>query len=258
MNDTIGRERNNKCPCGSGEKYKKCYKLGLNSCSLYMKERYEADVADHQEKEKMVFRFFAETAEEIGSIFVTNDKKLEVLSPRVQLIAVFTLTDVIASYWFEYLNKTAKTSERFTEWVDQYCFVDANKEYINSIYTNVTSVRLYQFRSSLVHFFGLSATPDDTFAIIPNEDEAKEIMEVYIQSRGNKIKPIHVIDSRVLHSIVTEGAILMLNEWSAIISDARTDEVKKRCHIEAINRIHTKVMLEGAVRVEYKRKEKVD
>jgi len=244
--------RNDKCPCGSGEKYKNCYGRQLDTCGVYTSEVKTLTEKNHAEKDKMVFQFFGDTLEDIGTIFYKNEKELEVVSSRVQLIAIFTLVDVLASYWYEYRNQTGTPKERFTTWMNAFCFTHENIEFAGSEYENTTTERLYQFRSSLVHFFGLSRTDNDTFGIVPNDEEAKRLMEGFIKRQRNNGKTMYMVDSKKLHSLVGEGAILMLNGWSQIIQEAQTDEVKKWSHIEGIDRIYNKVMLEGAVRVPYK------
>lgn len=246
--------RNDKCLCGSGEKHKNCYGKQLDTCTVYANEIKTLMEKNHSEKDKMVFQFFGDTLEDIGTIFHKNQKGLEVVSSRVQLIAIFTLVDVLASYWYEYHNQTGegKPRARFVSWMNEFCFTDVNKDFPGSEYQKITADRLYDFRSSLVHFFGLSRTDEDTFGIVPDDEEAKRLMEGFIKRQRNKGKTMYMVDSKKLHSLVSEGAILMLNGWSQTINEAQTNEGKKWSHIEGIDRIYKKVMLEGAVRVPYK------
>lgn len=244
--------RNDACPCGSCEKYKNCYGKQLDTCTVYTNEVKTLMEKSHAEKDKMVFQFFGDTLEDIGTIFYKNEKELEVVSSRVQLIAIFTLVDVLANYWYEYRNQTGTPKERFNTWLNAFCFTHENKEFPGSEYQKITADRLYDFRSSLVHFFGLSRTDENTFGIVPNDEEAKRLMEGFIKRQRNNGKTMYMVDSKKLHSLVSEGAILMLNGWSQIIQESQTVEAKKWSHIEGINRIYDKVMLEGAVRVPYK------
>ncbi len=110
-------ERNKLCLCGSGLKYKKCYDLKLETCSLYQKDVYKALNAANDGKEKDVLTFFEEVGQEIKSVFAKDQNSREVVSIRVQAIAIFTLVDVLASYWFCYLDATEKQSVRFKSWI---------------------------------------------------------------------------------------------------------------------------------------------
>lgn len=248
MSNKVGR--NDLCPCESGLKYKNCYGKGLETCILFVNENNQTMLEKHAEKDKLVFRFFEDTLADMSSIFAKDENGLEVVASRVQLISIFTLIDVFASYWYEYHNQNGKPSERFCQWLSQFCFTEENEEYSDSIYVNITPERLYQFRSSLVHFFGLSRTDTDTFGIVPNDEEAKKIMESYIKQKKGSV--MYMVDSKKLHSLVSEGAVLMLNGWSDVIKEAQQNEHMKMEHIRGIDRIYKKVMLEGAIRVPFK------
>ncbi len=252
MTNDVGR--NDPCPCGSGTKYKNCFGMNLMTCSEYVAVYRSELEKSHSEKDKLVFQFFTDTLEDIGAIFAKSDKGHELIASRVQLIALFTLVDVLASYWYEYRNRigTGTPRDRFASWLSEFCYVPENKEFIGSEYEKISIDRLYELRSSLVHFFGLARTAVDTFGIAPNDDEARSTMLSFIKQQKNKGTRMYLIESKKLHSLISEGALLMLGRWSKIIKDSQTDETKKWSHIEGIDRIYTKVMNEGAVRVRYK------
>lgn len=174
-------ERNEPCPCGSKIKYKNCFERELETCALYIEQRKKGMLIQHKEKDDKVFYFFKEVLDDIGSVFVHNDSGKELVSSRVQVVIVFTLIDIVASYWFAYHGRTGTPTQRFTEWMNKYCFIPGNKEFSNSAYTKPNGERLFELRNSLVHFFGLASKKDalHNFAIAPNDDKWVTVTEKF-------------------------------------------------------------------------------
>lgn len=204
---------------------------------------------DHQEKDNLVFKFFKESMEDIGSVFAMDDKECNYTSERVQLICVFTFVDVVASYWYEYLGRDGTQRERFLEWVQQYCLTEGNPEYAGTDFARLTSDNLYAFRCSMVHFFGIAGLKGDYKLTIATNRIADELIEKWKQGFREHGEHVLIVKPKKLHNLMLEGAIRMLDEWREIINEAQNDEVKKWEHIESIDRIYQKIQLEGALKV---------
>ena len=214
----------------------------------------EEMVNQHAERDKMVFKFFSDAMDDINTIFAKNDKGQELIANRVQVATIFTFIDIVSSYWFEYQGRTGTQKERFIEWVERYCLIDENKDFTGSALKGCSSKELYAFRSSMVHFFGLSGNPEwGMFFLAPNDAEAEKISREFIKDQNKKGKKLYAVHSKELHSIVVEGSFIMLEEWREVIRRAQADESLKMEHIKGINRIHEKIMLEGAIKVPFEK-----
>ena len=236
--------RNDPCPCGNGKKFKYCYMEENSGCKKQLLEK-------HSLKDKEVFLFFREVTEDIGSAFVLEKETgNDYVAQRVQLIVVFTFIDTMANYWFEYLGRKDGTPKiRFNDWCNAYCFNNKNHEYKGD-FLKINAENLYNLRSSLVHFFGLGER-DTSFALMiaPNKAKDEEIDKwrkgfKKIGHDGVFIKP------KQLHNFVTEGGLLMLDDMRSNIEGSGIDENKKWQHINGIDRIYKKIMLEGAARIQ--------
>lgn len=257
MGNTHKVGRNDRCPCGSGEKYKNCYEKQPSQCGLFQKEKKGELISLHADKDDKVFRFFREAMEDIGSVFRLDDQKRDMIAQRAQLISVFTFIDVLASYWYEYLGKSGTQQERFLAWCDKYCFVDGNPEYKDDL-SKLTSTRLYPFRCSMVHFLGISSPSEgNTITIAPN-DSTITLLDKWRKGLKERGHEVLLIRPKALHNLVLEGAIRMLDEWRKNIDDSHADEAKKMEHVEGIDRIFRKIMVEGAVKVALEKRPEQD
>lgn len=203
----------------------------------------------HQKKDDAVFKFFREAMEDIGSVFAMDEQKHNYTSERVQLVCVFTFVDVVASYWYEYLNKTGTQRERFVEWVERYCLAAENQECTGTDFEHLTTRNFYAFRSSMVHFFGIAGLEDDYKLSIATNRIEDELVEKWRQGFRERGAHVLIIKPKKLYNLILEGAMLMLGEWKKIIDEAKNDEDKKWQHIEGIDRIYKKIQLEGAAKV---------
>ncbi len=249
--------RNDKCPCGSGKKFKRCYSEENSGCVLFLKEMKDKMLNDHNENEKKVFRFFNETIEDIGSVFVIKKETgNSYVSQRVQIISVFTFIDVTAHYWFEYLGRKDGTPKiRFLDWTNNYCFTDKNPNYFDE-FKMMGSDKLYSLRNSLVHFFGLGESdPMYQFALVPNNATGEKVEE-WRKGFKNRGHNVILFRPKTFYDFIIEGALLMLEDMRANIDASGIDENKKWKHIEGINRIFQKIMKEGAVKVPLPKEDK--
>lgn len=205
---------------------------------------------EHQKKDDAVIKFFLkEATEDIASVFAMDSEGRNYTSERVQLICVFTLIDVIANYWYEYLGETGTQQVRFLQWVKKYCLVDANTEYKGKDFAYLSAENLYAVRSSMVHFLGIAGLNNEyklTFATNRMSDDFIEKYKKGFKERGHNVL---VIKPKKLHNLILEGTILMLTDWKKVISEAQSDEEKKWRHIEGIDRIYKKFQLEGSMKV---------
>jgi hypothetical protein len=216
-----------------------------------MDERRQRLAREHQQKDDAVFQFFKIATEEINSVFAVRADGKNYTSERVQLVCIFTLVDIVANYWYEYLGRTNGTPRsRFEEWVNKYCLNDQNPEYVGTDFVYLTANDIYATRSSLIHFFGMSGLSGRhklTFATNSISDDFIARYKKKFQERGHSIL---VVKPKKLHNLVLEGTLLMLFDWKQIIAEAQRDEEKKWQHIEGIDRIYQKIQLEGAMKVE--------
>lgn len=241
--------RNDPCPCKSGKKYKHCYETDGSACVLFAYDQRVKMLQEHQGREDEVFRFFKEVTEETTVINLTDEKGNDRMPARIQMITIFSLVDVMGSYWFEYLDQTGRTNERAQVWYDKFCATDKNKHHID-LWKDISSTRLYNFRNALVHFFGFGeASEGISIVLAPNnmQEEIRKKYEAGFLRAGHKTI---VIRPRSFSDLIKEGAILMLKEWGSIITEAQTDRTREREYIEGIERVWNKVRKEGAVMVE--------
>ena len=190
--------------------------------------------------------------EEIGSVFCMQDGR-PLVAERTQLVVVFTFVDVVANYWFEYTGRHSNGQrDRFVQWVQRYVLTEKNRDYPNGDFSRLSAERLYELRSSLVHFLGLSNQEESTepIGVVTNtlpEDAVTKVREGF-KKEG---KMIIVFRPKQLYNLFLEGAILMLGEWRGTIEQAQSDEAKKTGYVEGIKRVYKKILREGAVRVEF-------
>lgn len=215
-----------------------------------MSDRRQELGKEHQKKDDAVFKFFLkEATEDIASVFAMDLEQRNYTTERVQLICVFTLIDVIANYWYEYLGKNGTQRDRFLEWVGKYCLTDSNPEYSGTDFVHLSADNLYAVRSSMVHFLGIAGLDGDyklTFATNRMSDGFIAKYKKGFLERGHHVL---VIKPKKLHNLILEGTVLMLNDWKKIIEEAQNNEETKWQHIEGIDRIYQKIQLEGALKV---------
>src|SRR3989344_1881859 len=204
-----------------------------------MNEKRKQLEYEHQKKDDTVLKFFLkEATEDIASVFATDSQKRNYTSERVQLVCVFTLIDVIANYWYEYLGRNGTQQNRFLEWVNKYCLTNTNPEYKDADFVHLSAKNLYAVRSSMVHFLGIAGLDGDyklTFATNRMSDDFIETYRKGFLERGHHVL---IVKPKKLHDLILEGTILMLNEWKKVIDEAQSDENKKWEHIEGIDRLY--------------------
>ena len=248
---------NDDCPCGSNRKYKKCYLANSEHCALFLKEKY---IRMNEENEKMtqeVTESLLRTTQDLNQLFYKTPEDIEIIPSLMQMIGIFTVVDVLGSYWYEYLGRTGKQSERFDDFINNFCFTDKNQEFVQRKYLGtVTAEELRDLRNSIVHFYGLGASHH--FSIISNFSKtATEAQTDAAVKSFTKIRPDMVfIQPFELKRIVIEGAAVMLERFQADGGAAVTD-IDKLAHIENVRRIHRKLKEEGAAIVSQEMAEKV-
>ena len=166
--------------------------------------------------------------------------------------------DVMANYWYEYLGKsTNKPSEKTCLWYETFCMTDENRIYRkDNQWKLFNSSRMYKFRNSLVHFWGLSETTDGTYiSLAPNDmpdSEKNKLIEAFKNRGSNTI----IIKPSDFYTLVKEGGIVMLNSWVEAIRVAQKNQSKTEEYIKNIERVWAKFKREGAVKI-YKPKEQL-
>ena len=239
--------RNDHCICESGKKYKYCYGKQNPACLLFDKEQKQKFLKEHDIKEKEVVRALnKDFINDLNQLFYKIEDDREVVPERIQLIGIFTMIDVLASYWYEYLGKSGTQKERFHDYVKNFCLLADNEEYQSNKYIcSIDSEKLYRLRSGLVHFYGIAV---EDFAIAPNF--SKKVSVEFIEESYQKFKKLFpalvFIQPFELKKIVVVSAILMIEKMKKNIHLSAQDESKKWEHIYGIDRIFNKLQKEGA------------
>jgi len=208
----------------------------------------QAENNNHEQREREVFDFFNGITSETDSIFLKNNDNTDVIPLRIQMVVVFSLIDIFASYWYEYRGEEKGQRERFTSWYDTFCRKKINSRYNEGGKWDVIDQdRIYRLRCSLVHFFGLSSASEPIYlSLVSNNLPEKEIKD--LEARLNKLKTNIIIKPHDFYILVKNGCIVMFNEWIKNIHEANDgDDNKKREHIEGIERIWKKIQNEGAI-----------
>jgi len=253
---TVGR--NDPCPCGSDKKYKKCYGAGSSDCVLYKKDSLNKQMSEHDKKEKAVAKSILEFTNELSNLFYKTEKGMYPVASRMQLIGCFSIIDVLANYWFEYLGRLDGTASlRFNEYVNLFCFTERNTDYKDSKnLSNLTVDDFYKFRCGLVHFYGLSVK---NLVIMPNTDD--KFTEADIEEYKKKLRKatgsLICIQPLEIKNLIYKSAELMLLTMIENIKKSQTDESFKQKHIEGVNRIYEKMQKEGAILVPMKEMEEI-
>ncbi|MES3005480.1 MAG: SEC-C domain-containing protein [Patescibacteria group bacterium] len=243
-------ERNEKCPCGSGKKYKQCFLAVNSTCKDFIETKNLNFINDHPSRNKKVFQFFTQAIEDINTAFRKDDKNRDIVASRVQMVTIFTFIDIMASYWFEYLGKTGTQQERFLGWFSKYCLTTDNKEYKdNTEMKKITAPRAYSFRNSMVHFFGLSGFEEDKYMLLATNDRPEIEVEELKKRLKKKSRAVVITKSEEWHRLITSGAMLMLEEMQNDIDKSQTDEATAYAHVHGIDRIFQKTQKEGAVKI---------
>ncbi|HVY35976.1 MAG TPA: hypothetical protein VG982_01715 [Candidatus Paceibacterota bacterium] len=201
---------------------------------------------NHNKKEKYIVSKLLEMVGEFRQLFFQNNEK-DVVPLRMQLIGGFTIIDVLGSYWFEYLNKTGTPRERFFEFTEKFCLTPKNKIYaVSTLIKGATKERLYDLRSSLVHFYGLGKHKDFGIAANISKTHTSEVIQNMVIEFRKKVPNLIFIQPTELRDIIVEGTSLMFESMIENINKSHTNENTKKAHIEGIERIYNKLFEEGA------------
>lgn len=248
MNDI---ERNAKCPCGSGKKYKSCYSAQNSICVLKIKEHEKQLLKEHDSKEKEVFSVLNEIVGELNQLFFKPEGQGERIPLRMQMIGIFTVIDVFANYFdeYEYNGSTGSSEIRVKRYIDKFILTEDNVEYKNRIYLKrMDSEKLYKLRCGLIHFYGIAT---EGVVIVPNNPNVmtKDKFDEIDQKFKNKGRYLTFVQPWELKKIVINSALEMLEfmKAKALYPDA-TDKDKMQ-HVKRIDRIAEKLKREGAKNV---------
>ena len=208
------------------------------------------DIHAHQQRDKEVFQFLVGITGESDVVFLKGDKEEEKIPLRIQMIISFTLMDVLASYWYEYLGKNDSISARSCSWYDHFCRTDRNTEYKKDPQWQIlSSDRLYQFRNSLVHFMGMSEIRENIYMGLVSNDLPETERERMIKRLTAATHRTAIIRPNDFHKLIKQGGKIMLEEWQKVIEQSHTNPEKKKDHIDGIERIYNKIQLEGAAAI---------
>jgi hypothetical protein len=237
---------NDLCPCGSGKKYKKCYLLNSETCSLYIKEKQIIMIDEYEKVLTEVLDSLLRSTQELNQLFFKTKEGDEIISSRMQLIGIFTIIDVLGNYWYAYLGKTGKPSERFDDFINKFCFINENKEFSDRKYLQgATTEELRSLRDSVVHFYGLGKNTKYSILSNPSRANSQGELDSYAITLKKIKKDVIFIQPFEFKKIIVEGSILMLHLFKTEAENAKSDEGKLKV-INDITRIQLKLREEGA------------
>ncbi|MFA6593891.1 MAG: SEC-C domain-containing protein [Candidatus Buchananbacteria bacterium] len=240
--------RNDQCPCGSGRKYKHCYQDHDSGCLQKLKDDRIKMLAEHNDREKKVFRFFNEVIEETNIILLKSEDGHDKIQSRIQMIIIFSLVDMLGGYWYTFLGQNGKTLERPKNWYNKYCATEENIHY-KDFWTELNVERLYVFRNSLVHFFGLGEKYDNIYISLASNNLPDKTHKNWQEEFSKKGDKTIIIRPEDFYNLIKEGGVLMLKEWGNMIKQAQTNRDKECYYINGIERVWDKIRKEGAVRI---------
>jgi hypothetical protein len=244
MNNDLGR--NDKCHCGSGEKYK--------SCCLREDEKVRRLKKNHKDREEEIVKYFSEIAKEVNTTHSDSDYYTP---ERIQLAAIFTWIETLSNYWDLYQfypddveNFTPK--DRCEEWVEEFLLTEENYIYAsNGELATIKPDDLYELRNGIIHFMGMGNTSEEiSIVIIPNDisSDNRERISKEIQERLHG-EVCHKKPDE-LHSAVQDGAELMVERMLETIEDIKSGSREAMLeHMLGIKAIHDKFEREGADKV---------
>lgn len=204
----------------------------------------------HDTREKYVVKKLTDIVNEFRQLFVQVEEN-DIIPLRMQMVGAFTIIDVLGNYWFEYLNKKGTPSQRFYEFVEEFCLISKNDTYAKSdLMTGITKERLYEFRNSLVHFYGFGKAQEFALVANPSKRFSPEMIEKTGRKFRKRVPDIVIIQPQEFRNLITEGAALMLERMMEVIHRSHTDSQAKEDHINGIERIYDKLRAEGAEGVE--------
>lgn len=225
--------------------------LNLHSMSSKNQIVFPPEVkAEHDVREKAVFKFLTDTTGELTSGFRTFENGSYILPERPNFILCFSFIDVIRKYWDIYSDIPSHETHQkpsFIRWLDTFCFTADNADFMkNKMLQKINSDALYKLRCSLVHFYGFSPDVEGiTFSIAPNEASDKWVNETAIKL-SKEGSDCCLLRSSDIHDLVFKGADLMLKKIMEKI------DIDPQFHLDGIKRVYDKVQKEGAVGIELK------
>ena len=236
--------RNDSCPCGSEKKYKNCYILKNENCTLFIKE-------EHESREKKVIEFLTKTSEEINYSIGNEVNGNPRIPQRARLSLIFVLVDILAVYWDKYCGFNNKESTYFKNWVSKFCLIDKNDAYVQS--DQYTSDDLYKLRNSILHFYGVPRTSEGVnYILVPDSSTIKKLdvrpPDDFLKALSvNLPAPNRVVRIEIIKKLVWSGSILMLNSMKSYLNN------NPREHMAGMKRIFQEVQDRGVALVEIKK-----
>lgn len=239
---------NDKCPCGSGKKYKKCFLLNSKTCSLYLNEKEAKFSKDFDEILGDVLKRLKTSLSDLDHLFYKTKEDDEIISSMMQLVGVFTVIDVLGNSWYEYLGKTGKPSERFDEYINKFCFTNKNKEFTKRKYLqSAKTENVRHLRDNIIHFYGLGGLG---FAILSNPSRLnpEKDIDALVNAFKKIPKNLEFIQPLEFKKIIIEGAMNMFESLQSDLAKTNSDEEKLKA-INGVKRIQLKFNKEGVMNV---------
>ncbi len=200
---------------------------------------------------KILLNVLVLAVDEIEDLFrIVNQDGKGVISARLQLIALFTLIDILGNYYNEFLGKGSTThTERFNTFVETFCFSDQNEKFKERKHMKgINANTLRNLRNGLVHFYGIGTQKDiiiiSSDLVSSADEKADEIMKGIQRSSISK-DPV-IVEPSELKDIIKRGASLMAYQFGIDDVEAVSDAYKLG-QAQAIDRVWKKIMAEGSL-----------
>lgn len=204
---------------------------------------------EHSAKEKEVFDFFTDAVGEIQVPFLASGCEGYV-GVRVQMILAFTFAEILSNFWDCYINGGGQSrgpEDKVKEWFNAYCATNRNKFYKTGPYFKKLGIQpLLDLRNSLVHFFGMSPQKSGKHIVLGSSHMDVITFEKYKKGFGADVAVLKPIE---FYQLFKEGGLLMMEKMLENVRLSATNEDKKWEHVEGIDRIFKKFMVEGAVQL---------
>lgn len=198
----------------------------------------------HQAKERQVMAFFNESVEEVKRVFFADGCE-KIVGVRLQMIAAFTLAEILSNFWDCYINEKRGPDQRIRAWFDTFCAVQENETYKeNPYFKNLGIDPLLSLRHSLVHFFGMSPQKIGKQIALGSSNMDPVTFEKYKKGFSSDIAVFKPVD---FYNLFKDGGLLMLNGMMENVHASGTDETRKWKHVEGVDRIFQKFQSEGAM-----------
>ena len=201
---------------------------------------------EHQAREKIVFEFLNKIVLDCSVVYLKEDGKFSI-PMRIQLIATFSLLDVLTNFYYEYNGLPSSSQQnRFLIWVKKYCLVPNNPEFVShKAWSRITAESLYSAEGVHSYIFSGFLQKVGTRILVLQINHIKELDKVEAEFLKKGSKTI-IFRPHDLHELVKQGGMIMLKDWMNVLNENKNDITIINPHIMGIERLMKKIDLDGA------------